>query len=316
MFGFGGFTARRARSGRGDGAGYGTGADLSRLFWRGIWEHAIVRWESATLLALAMLSAAVGSIAAAIGILPAWAWPIVPLLCLAGEGALVWASLHDREGHREVVSRLLHDTFRPQQLTDPELSRQVLAALALRARIESLIRNTEAFGQHPDRANLALQFDGWIGVLCRLASQLDRLKSEFGFSDSQARGTATRARQLEQLAAAEEDSTTFQEMEATIAGHGALLDNLYQVRKTVERADLRLERSVSQLATVHAQVILMGARGLQGEPVNALCAEIAAEISNLRAMANAVDRVHGESAEIVEFARSESRAEVKPDISA
>jgi len=284
----------------GAAAGEEPGIGLRRMFWRGMWEYAILRWESATLVSMALIGAAGGWTAAAIGIVPDWSWPIVSLLCLAGEAVLVWTSLHDPDTNREVVSRLLLDTYRPQRLSDPQLCRQVLAALDLRARIEALTRTTRSFDQGAAHADLALQFDSWIGILCELASQLDRFKSELGFSDDQARDSAVRTRYLEKLAAVENDPTTCQEIEATIAGHEALQGNLYQVRKAVERADLRLERSVSQLATIYAQVILLVAHGAQGDTVLTLSSEIDVEIMNLQVMARAMDRARSEPARFEE----------------
>ena len=245
------------------GAKNSSGYGLRRLFWRGMLEHAILRWESAALLSFVLLSATAGWTAAMSGALSHWTWPVVPLICLAGEAVLIWTSLRDPDTNRVVVSQLLLDTYRPQQLADPELSHRVMVALDLRARIEALTRNSRYISQGPVHAELALQFDRWFGVICELAAQLDRFKSELGFSTTQARGSAERARDLEKLAAVEVDPTTSQEIAATIAGHEALLDNLYQVRKAVERADLRLERSVSQLANIHAQVVLLIARGPQ-----------------------------------------------------
>jgi hypothetical protein len=267
---------------------------LRRLFWRGMLEHAFLRWESAVLSGVALLSAAAGWTAATAGVISSWAWPAVPMICIAGEAVLVWTSLRDPDTNRRVVSRLLLDTYRPQQLADAELSRRVLVALDLRARIEALTRDIRHIGRGPVHAELALQFDRWFGVICELASQLDHFKSELGFSATQARGSEARTRDLEKLAAAEMDPTTSREIAATIAGHEALLDNLHQVRKAVERADLRLERSVSQLANIHAQVVLLIARGSQADSVRSLSLEIDAEIQNLQAMARAMNRVDGE----------------------
>src|SRR5262245_11335962 len=182
-------------------AGAAMGVGLRRLFWRGMLEHAILRWESAVLTGVALLSSAAGWTAAAAGVIYFWAWPIVPLICLAGEAVLVWTSLRDPDTNRRVVSRLLLDTYRPQQLADAELSRRVLVALDLRARIEALTRDSRHIDRGLVHAELALQFDRWFGVICELASQLDHFKSELGFSADQARGSAERTRDLEKLAA-------------------------------------------------------------------------------------------------------------------
>jgi hypothetical protein len=273
--------------------------------------HAIFRWESAALLGFALLSAAAGWTAAMSGAMSLWTWPAVPLICLAGEAVLIWTSLRDPDTNRVVVCQLLLDTYRPQQLADPELSHRVMVALDLRARIEALTRNSRYISQGPVHAELALQFDRWFGVICELAAQLDRFKSELGFSTTQARGSAERARDLEKLAAVEVDPTTSQEIAATIAGHEALLDNLYQVRKAVERADLRLERSVSQLANIHAQVVLLIARGPQVDSVSSLSLEIAAEIDNLQAMARAMNRTEAEPQVAALSAPAENRVAVE-----
>ena len=276
--------------------GPAAGGDLRRLFWRGLWEHAVLRWESAAILALASLGSAAAALAAQAGLVPAWSWLVVLPLCLSGEAALVRASLRDPESHRLVIGRVLSDAFRPQQLADAELRRQVMRALDTRARIEALIRTRRGRGPPVAGGDIVLRLDGWIGVLYGLATRLDRFKSQLAFSGDQARHSAARAQQLQSQAAAEGDPATCREIGSTIAAHESLMDQVHQVRKAVERADLRLEQSVSQLAAILAQTVMLGAQGLQRDRGHALCDEISAEVEHLRAMAATMDRLQPASA--------------------
>src|SRR5262245_18338520 len=133
------------------------GLDPRRLFWQGLWEHSLLRWESATLVALAMLGGAAGVIAGRSGLVPAGSWPAIPPLCLVDEIALVWASMRDPASHQRVVTRLLIVAFRPQRLGDSALPRQMLKALEIRARVEALVHSDGSFGSDFAEGDFVLQ---------------------------------------------------------------------------------------------------------------------------------------------------------------
>ena len=263
--------------------------DPRRRFRRCLWEQSLLRWESATVLALALAGGALAAVGARHGLVPGWSWLALLLLCLAGECALLLASLRDPESHRRATSRLLLGAFRPHRLADAGLRQRVLQAFDIRARTAALLRSDQGLRGAPAAAAIAAQLDGWIGVLCGLAARLARIKAEPGFSAAQARDSQARAQLLQAAAAAEVDPATRRALAATIAGHEALLGHLRQVDKAVARADLLVEQSVSQLGAIFARIVLLGAQGLESERAMGLGDEIAAEIAHLTAMSAAIE---------------------------
>src|SRR5262249_38077749 len=102
---------------------------MRRRFWRGLWEHALFRWGRAVVVGPTVAGSMASAVFAASGAVPGWSWVACALLGLVGEAALVYASLHDPESHRKVISQLLRDKFRPEQLQDADLRRKVLSSL-------------------------------------------------------------------------------------------------------------------------------------------------------------------------------------------
>ena len=218
-----------------------------------MWEHAIFRWESAVVLGLTVLGASASTALAAGGAIPGWSWLACLLLGLGGEAALVYASLHDPDSHRRVVSRLLRDRFRPEQLADADLRRRVLTSLDYRSRIEALMRTGGRVDVRSGGSDLELQFDGWISNVYKLAKWLDDFKKEIAHSDDHALDTGRRVEQLRALLQQEKDVKTKQEIENTILWHEKFMGNIGAIEKAVGRANLKLEQSISQLGTIYSQ---------------------------------------------------------------
>jgi hypothetical protein len=273
------------------------GAALRRQFWRGMWEHAIFRWESAVVAGLTVLGASASTVFAAAGAIPSWSWLACLLLGLAGEGALVYASLHDPDSHRKVVSRLLRARFRPEQLRDSELRRKVLASLDYRSRIEALMRVGDRAAARPRHSDLELQFDGWISNVYKLAKWLDDFKKDVAYPGDHGLDTGRRVEHLRTLLQQERDPKTKREIENTILSHEKFMGNLGEIEKTVERANLKLEQSISQLGTIYSQTLLMDARGIESSRAHELHAEIAAEVEQLDETVAAMERVYASSRE-------------------
>jgi hypothetical protein len=268
------------------------GTALRRRFWRGMWEHAIFRWESAVVAGLTFVGVSASSVFAAGGAIPAWSWLACLLLGLVGEAALVYASLHDPDSHRKVVSCLLRDRFRPDQLQDVELRRKVLTSLDYRGRIEALMRAGGRADARSGNSDLELQFDGWISNVYKLAKWLDDFKKEIAHSDDHALDTGRRVEQLRALLQQEKDEKTKQEIENTILWHEKFMGNIGEIEKAVGRANLKLEQSISQLGTIYSQTLLMDARGLESNRAQELHAEITAEVEQLDETVAAMERVY------------------------
>ncbi|HUL04825.1 MAG TPA: hypothetical protein VLV76_00735 [Candidatus Acidoferrum sp.] len=272
-----------------------SGAALRRQFWRGMWEHAIFRWESAVVAGLTVLGVSASAVLGAGGAIPPWSWLACVLLGLVGEGALIYASLHDPDSHRKVVSLLLRARFRPEQLKDSELRQKVLTSLDYRSRIGALMRVGDRAEGRPGQSDLELQFDGWIGNVYKLAKWLDDFKKDVVYPGDHALDTGRRVEHLRALLHQERDQKTKQEIENTILSHEKFMGNLGEVERTVARANLKLEQSISQLGTIYSQTLLMDARGIESSRAQDLHAEIAAEVEQLDETVAAMERVYASS---------------------
>jgi hypothetical protein len=269
-----------------------SGAALRRRFWRGMWEHAVFRWESAVVLGLTFLGTSASTALAAGGAIPGWSWLACLLLGLGGEAALVYTSLHDPESHRRVVSNLLREQFRPEQLADADLRRKVLTSLDYRSRIGALMRTSGLVDTRPGNSDVELQFDGWIGNVYKLAKRLDDFKKEMAHFDKLARDSHERVVHLRTRLEQESDSTTKEEIGNTILWHEKFMKNVGEIEKAVERAGLKLEQSISQLGTIYSQNLLMGARGTERNRAHELSAEITTEVKQLDETVAAMERVY------------------------
>lgn len=256
-------------------------------------QHAVFRWESAVVIALTLLLTVFGS--NLVEFVPSWAWLVGGLVA---EAALIYSSYTDPETGRKVVAEMLRHEFRPERLRDDELQQQMEQALDYRSRITAAVRERNDSVLKDSLLETADQIDEWLENIYSLAQRLDRYGREKDVLERDSEQAAERIRQLEEKSLKENDPQVKQQIAAAIAGMQRQIETINALEKTMERARLQLETTLSSLGTIYSQTMLVGAKDIDSDRAKRLRQEIVDEVQELDDVLLAMDEVYASSAQM------------------
>lgn len=252
-------------------------------------EYSLLRWESAVVISLTVLLAIFSFLYRASAVIPAWLWIVWLLVGVTCEALIIFTSLKDPETGKRVRAQILHETFEPESLNDKLLRQKIGKAFDYRSRIEAAIR------QRDDRESLneiAVQVDGWIETIYRIAQGLDRYQDERKMLDTDKNRVEERIRQLEKSLQVETDSKVKEQIRVTIERMKGQYDIIQRLERTMERANLQLEQTLSALGTIYSQIILIEAKDIDDVSARQLRQEITEEVTGLGYLLSAMDELY------------------------
>ena len=267
---------------------------LEKRAQKAMLQHAFLRWESAVVIALTLLLTALAPSLDAVSFVPAWTWLVGGLLA---EAALVYSSYTDPETGRKVVAEMLEDEFEPKRLSDEKLQAQVEEALDYRARITAAIRERRDSVLKDSLSETAAEIDSWLESIYALALRLDRYQQEKGVLERDKSRAVERIRQLEARAEVEADPDVQSQIAVTTESMRRQMSTIEALEKTMDRAYLQLENTLSALGTIYSQTMLIGAKDIDSGRARRLSQDIADEVQEVDNILVAMDEVYAESAE-------------------
>lgn len=260
---------------------------------RALWEYAFFRLESAITLALTLVLTAYTYYERGGGMFPAWTWIVCLVVGTAGEVALLYTSLTDAETAREVITRLLRETYYPKQLRDRELQAQVDKAFDYHGRIELAIGKWRDSGLKKHLSETADQISDWLKNIYTLAQRLDLYLAEEQLFINDHNQAQRRLKELRADLQKEKDPSLRQQLEVTIAGLERQVESLESLRGTMQKARLQLEHTLSALSTIYSQTMRIDTEGVDGGSLSRVRQEISQEISGLGDILDAMGQVYG-----------------------
>ncbi len=255
-------------------------------------QHAFFRPESAAVIALTLLLAAFGPVA--VDLIPAWGWLLAGL---AAEAAIVYSSYTDPETGRKVVADMLKNEFEPEKLSDPQLQQRVEEALDYRARINLAIRERRPSALRDNLSDTASQIDEWLENIYSLAKRLDRFKREKSILKRDMNRAATRIDQLNDRIVNETDLAVQEQITETIRSMRRQINTINALEKTMQRAELQLETTMTALGTIYSQTMLVGAKDIDSGRAKRLRQDIDDEVGELDDVLLAMDEVYANSSQ-------------------
>ena len=226
--------------------------------------------------------------------LPAWAWLLGGLVA---EAALVYSSYKDPETGRKIVAEMLQDEFEPQRLSDKKLQAQVEQALDYRSRITANIRERQNSVLKDSLTETAAEIHDWLVSIYSLAQRLDRYKQEREVLERDRSRAEERIRQLEARTDVESDPVVKQQIAQTMESMKRQISTIEALEKTMDRANLQLENTLSALGTVYSQTMLVDAKDIDSGRARRLSQDIHDEVQELDYILVAMDEVYAESAQ-------------------
>lgn len=261
---------------------------------RAILQHALMRWESAGVLAGSFLLTFLFSLFDynLFGA-PNITWFLVGLVAYLG---LVYSSMTDEEGNRRVVEALLRAEFTPKRLRKPSLQAKIQEALDYRTRITGLIEQRSADSVLKGQLQLmAGQFDEWIEEIYDLAQRLDAYELQIPTLKASYDNAVKRRSDLQQRRQQTRDDKVRAEIDQNIASLTKQIETIETLGNTMRRAELRLDNTLTAMGTIYPQTMLLSAKDIDSERYRRLQQEIAEEVNSLTDVLGAMDEVYSGS---------------------
>jgi DNA repair exonuclease SbcCD ATPase subunit len=266
------------------------GGKLEDRAWRAMLAYSFFRWESAVNLALALIMAVILP-----NPFPWWRWWYWLILGGVAEVLIVVTSLTDQATGARVVAAVLREQFNPRHLRSEKYRERVEKALEYQRRIEDAVRNQPA-GVLRDR--LRYMTDGineWIAAIHRLASGLDAYEADEVIKQDM-RSVPLAIKNYRERLKQEDDEAVKEQVQEAIRSKKEQWANLQKLQNTMEKAEFQLEQTLSALGTVYSQMLLIGARGAQGDKAQRLREDITEQVESLQDLIQAMDEVYAAGA--------------------
>jgi hypothetical protein len=266
---------------------------LERRARRAIFWHALLRWESATVIALTLVVSAFLALLtlASQGSFPAF-WTFIALAVgLITEAIILVSSITDEAEHARVVAALLRDQYQPKHLRSRKLRAQLNKALEYQGLIVGAVQHTRE-GVLRDRLTRATEpVDDWIEAIYRLATRLDAYEQN-SVIKRDLRSVPLAIEDFKQRLAQEDDPLVQATLRNTIADKERQWEHLSALQNTLERAEYQLESTMAALGTVYAQLQAIDLRGAEKGRAERLRQEIDEQVTQLEDLSQAMDEVY------------------------
>jgi hypothetical protein len=258
---------------------------------RAILTYALMRPESAVLIALTLVGTAGLSVLSASGVV-SWLWPVIGF----GAGTVAWAavfasSLTDEQDNARAVAAALRDSFNPRRLRSPQLRSQMDKALGYRDLLAQAIENTRE-GILRDRLARAIEpVDEWIEQIFELASRIDAYQADRVIQQD-LKSVPESLTALRRRLAQEKNPSVRATLEKTIADTERQLAHLQNLQDTMQKAGYQMESTLAMLGTIYAQLQAIDVQAAERGRDEELRLEINEQVQQLQDLGQAMDEVY------------------------
>ena len=249
-------------------------------------QYAVFRWESAMVLAVTLVL---------LFLLPRpffW-WPRFGWLWvgLLGLIVIVYSSLTDVDANARVLLQLFQEQFDSRKIKDKDLRDKVVSALEYQRRIETQVRDHPSGVLRDKLEDVAGQMTDWLSNIYQLAVRLDAFRSD----DLLARERAYIPKEIEQLTAQrklERNPGVQSELDEALVSKGKQWQTLRDLDARMKEAALRLDQSLTALATVYSQIHLIDAQSIRSGGAERLQADMQEQVARLNDLISSISNVY------------------------
>ena len=260
---------------------------------RAIFWHALLRWESAAVIALTLVISAFLALVA-LGSAGGFSllWALVALgVGLLTEAIIFFSSVTDEEENARVVAALLRDQYKPKHLRSRKLKAQLNKALEYQGLIMATVRRIRSEVLRDRLVRATEPVDDWIEAIYRLSTRLDAYEQNQVIKRD-LRSVPLAVDNFKKRLAQEDDPAVQATLRNTIADKERQWEHLSHLQNTMEKAQYQLESTMAALGTVYAQVQTIDLRGAEKGRAERLRQEIDDQVTQLQDLSEAMDEVY------------------------
>jgi hypothetical protein len=258
---------------------------------RAILWNALMRWESAALIALTLIGSAFLGLAALAGLL-SWLWaPIAFAVGLVAWTAVFSSSLTDEQDNARVVANVLRQRYSPKQLRSVKLRSQMGKALQYRNMLDQIVFKTPE-GVLRSRLGRTIEpVDNWIEAIHQLATRLDNYELNTVIRQDM-RSVPTAIQDLKKRLTQQDNPAMQSTLRNTIADKERQWEQLSTLQNMMEKAGYQLQSTLAMLGTIYAQLQAIDLKGAEKGRDEQLRTEITEQVQQLHDLSEAMDEVY------------------------
>jgi hypothetical protein len=256
-----------------------------------ILQQALLRWENAVLIALAILLTAF--IPRPFDFWPDWGWGA---LALVGVVAITLSSLGESEVQSAAVEEVIYAEYNPAQIKTTALRATFMQSLKYRSTIERMI-NQSHDGVVKTRLNdLADKIKQWISYIYELTNMLD----EYQRDPMLHKNSTEIQKELDRIQAGlarETNPALISESKNLVASKQKYLQTAEALQDKMSAAAMQLEQSMDAMATIYTQLKLLETRDLDNVNTQAIDQDIDEQVNRMGDLIDGLQKAYQEGKE-------------------
>ncbi len=257
---------------------------------RALLSYAIVRPESAVVLALTIVLIGL-SLIFRWQPFPFWRWWYWLILGLLAEVGIVYTTLTDQSTGALVMRNLFRQEYNPREIRDSKLREQVEKALDYRDRMDEAIQKSETGIMREHLLDVTGGFEDWLATIFELALRLDTYQSDPVITQDR-KSVPLALQNLQAKLKLEDDESVRDTIRHALEQKRAQWAVLERLDNAMDKATFQLESTLTALGTVYSQVLLIGARGVEGGRAQRLRQDIADQVQGLQDVVDSLDQAY------------------------
>jgi hypothetical protein len=251
-------------------------------------QQALLRWENAVLIALAILLTAF--MPQPFDFWPIWGWGV---LALIGVIAITIASLGEPSIQSAAIDDLLYTEFDPNAIKTPSVRASFLQSLKYRSTIELMIKRASDGVIKTRLSDLSDKVSQWTSYIYQLAKMLDDYQRDPMLSKDPAAIQAEMAR-VQSGMTTQTNQGVLQESKNLIASKQKYMQTSEELKEKMQAAAMQLEQSLDAMATIYTQLKLLETRDLDSVNTQAIDHDIDEQVSRMGDLIDGLQKAYRE----------------------
>jgi hypothetical protein len=251
-------------------------------------QQALLRWENAVLIALAILLTAF--FRQPFDFWPDWGWG---LLALIGVVAITLSSLGERDVQSAAIDEMLYEEYNPAEIKTPNLRAIFMQSLKYRSTVDHMVNQSREGVVKTRLSDLADKVKQWIAYIYELTRVLDDYQRDPMLHKDPAAIQAEITR-IQANLARETNPSLVSESKNLLASKQKYLQTSAALKDKMQGAAMQLEQSMDAMATIYTQFKLLETRDLEDINTQAIDHDIDEQVNRMGDLIDGLQKAYQE----------------------
>ncbi len=254
-------------------------------------QQALLRWENAVLIALAILLTAF--FRNPFDFWPDWGWGALAVLGVVG---ITLSSLGESDVQSAAVDEVIYAEYNPAQIRTPILRATFMQSLQYRSTIERMVNQSRDGVVKTRLSDLAEKVKQWITYIYELCEMLDQYQRDPMLHKDPVE-IQKELNRLQAGLAREKNPALIAETNNSIASKEKYLQTSEALRDKMSAAAMQLEQSMDAMVTIYTQLKLLETRDLENVNTQAIDHDIDEQVNRMGDLIDGLQKAYQEGKE-------------------